>query len=124
MGGYTQALNAQTTQPTVKNAPVTLVASQTLVVTNGMYLLAKIVAGIITIAIADPISGVDDGREVIFINNQTQVNIITGSFLSVGVAKTTATFTAGLVGEFIRLKASQGKWVVLDIVTTGGVTMS
>ena len=124
MGGYQNALNQQTAASKVQTTPVTLVATQTLAVEAGMYLLAKTVAGVITITLADPVSGADDGKEVIFVNNQTQVNVLSGSFLSVGVAKTTATFTAGLVGEFIRLKASAGKWLVLDIVTTGGATMS
>jgi hypothetical protein len=123
-GGYTQALELQTLSGSNQWKPVTLVASQTLANPVGLYYLAKTVAGVITIVLPNPIAGVDDGKLVTIVNNQTQVNIVTGAFLSVGVAKTTITFTAGLVGEFVRLMAVGATWVVLDIVTTGGGTLT
>jgi hypothetical protein len=69
---------------------------------------------------------VDDGKYITFINNQAQVNIISavGLLLAVGVSKDTITFTAGLVGEFVRLMAMNGKYIVMDIVTTGGGTLA
>jgi hypothetical protein len=98
----------------------------------GLYSLAKTVAGVITVTVTTPIIGPpsaqgDDGKMVIWLNNQAQVNIVNhtaSNLLSVGVAKTTITFTAGLVGEFCRTMSFNGFYIALDIVTTGGGTLT
>lgn len=131
MGGSTQALVNQVLSGKNQQDPILLNASQSLPSPVGVYKLAKTVAGVITITLPAPIagsqaSGGDDGKFATFINAQAQVNIISavGLLLSVGVSKDTITFTAGLVGEFVRLMAFNGKYIVMDIVTTGGGTLA
>lgn len=132
MGGYTQAIQNQVFAGPQQPNIINLVASQTLPSPCGTYALAKTVAGVITITIPAPIAGPqsaggDDGKISIFINNQAQVNILSftgATLLSVGVAKTTCTFTAGLVGEFIRVMSMGLFYIAMDIVTTGGGTLA
>lgn len=98
----------------------------------GLYSIAKTVAGVITITVPAGVSGApsaqgDDGKQQIWFNNQTQANIVSftgANLLSVGVAKTTITFTAALVGEFARTMSIGGVYICLDIVTTGGGTLA
>jgi hypothetical protein len=98
----------------------------------GLYAIAKTVAGVITITVPAAIAGApaaqgDDGKQQIWFNNQTQANIVsfTGANLfSVGVGKTTITFTAGLVGEFARTMSFNGTYICMDLVTTGGGTLA
>jgi hypothetical protein len=125
MGGYTQALENQIFSGSQKLKAQLLVASQTLVSACGLYTLAKTVAGVITITLPIP-AAADEGNVIVFVNAQAQANVIStaGLLLSVGVSKDTITFTAGLIGEFVRLMVVGGKYVVMDLVTTGGGTLA
>lgn len=127
-GGYEQARLLQMASG-FRGLPVIPVVTTPITIPspNAFYALAKTVAGVITVTVPAPIVGVDDAKESIFFNNQTQANIVTftgATLLSVGVAKTTATFTAALVGEFIRVLSFNGFYIALDIVTTGGATLA
>jgi hypothetical protein len=132
-GGYDQARLLQMSGG-FRGLPVVPVVTTPITIPspNAFYALAKTVAGVITVTVPVPIVGAvsaggDDGKESIFYNNQTQANIVSftgATLLSVGVAKTTATFTAALVGEFIRVLSFNGLYVALDIVTTGGGTLA
>ena len=127
-GGYEQARLLQMAAG-FRGLPVVPVVTTPITIPspNAFYALAKTVAGVITVTVPAPIVGVDDGKESIFFNNQTQANIVSftgATLLSVGVAKTTATFTAALVGEFIRVLSFNGLYIALDIVTTGGATLA
>lgn len=130
-GGYEQAIQNQVFSGAQQMAPVLLNASQSLPSPVGVYKLAKTVAGVITITLPAPVAGGpevngDDGKVIVFINAQAQVNIISavGLLLAVGVSKDTITFTAGLIGEFVRLMAFNGKYIVMDTVLTGGGTLA
>lgn len=132
-GGYDQARLLQM-QAGFRGLPIIPVVTTPISIPspNAFYALAKTVAGVITATMPAPIAGAasaggDDGKEAIFYNNQTQANILTftgATLLSVGVAKTTVTFTAALVGEFIRILSFNGLYVAMDLVTTGGGTLS
>ena len=132
-GGYGQAHLLQTFSG-LQAFPVTAVIATPITIQSpwGLYALAKTVAGVITVTVPAPIVGPpsaqgDDGKQAIWYNNQTQANIVShtgATLLSVGVAKTTITFTAALVGEFARVMSFNGLYVCLDIVTTGGGTLA
>ena len=109
--------------------PVTPVVTTPITIPSplGLYSIAKTVAGVITITVPAAIAVTDDGKQQIWFNNQTQANIVSftgANLLSVGVAKTTITFTAALVGEFARTMSIGGAYICLDIVTTGGGTLA
>jgi hypothetical protein len=133
-GGYDQARLLQMTSGQIPAFGVIPVVTTPITIQSpcGLYALAKTVAGVITVTVGTPVIGPpsaqgDDGKQVIWYNNQTQVNVINhtaSNLLSVGVAKTTITFTAGLVGEFVRTFSFNGFFVALDIVTTGGGTLT
>jgi hypothetical protein len=132
-GGYEQAIQNQlySGSPVFPVIPVvtTPISIQS---PMGLYAIAKTVAGVITITVpaavaGSPSAGGDDGKHQIWFNNQTQANIVSftgANLLSVGVAKTTITFTAALVGEFARTMSIGGAYICLDIVTTGGGTLA
>lgn len=132
-GGYDQARLLQMGAGLVA-FPVIPVVSTPITIASpyGFYALAKTVAGVITVTVPAPIVGPpstqgDDGKQIIWYNNQTQANIVShtgATLLSVGVAKTTITFTAALVGEFCRTMSFNGFYVCLDILTTGGGTLA
>jgi hypothetical protein len=132
-GGYMQALENQVLGGNMA-FPVIPVVSTPITIQSpvGLYSIAKTVAGVITITVPAAISGApkaggDDGKLQIWYNNQTQANIVSftgANLLSVGVAKTTITFTAALVGEFCRTMSINGTYICLDIVTTGGGTLA
>lgn len=132
-GGYDQARLLQMSSG-LQAFPVTPVVTTPITIQSpqGMYAIAKTVAGVITVTVPAPIVGApsaggDDGKQIIWYNNQTQANIVShtgATLLSVGAAKTTITFTAALVGEFARVMSFNGFYVCLDIVTTGGGTLA
>ena len=133
-GGYDQARLLQLNSGEVPAFAVIPVVTTPITIASpcGLYAIAKTVAGVITITVPAPIVGAPsaqggDGKQQIWYNNQTQANIVTftgATLLSVGVAKTTCTFTAALVGEFCRTMSFNGFYVALDIVTTGGGTLA
>lgn len=134
-GGYDQARLAQQYAGLGGLAfPVIPVVTTPITIPSplGLYALAKTVAGVITATVPAAIAGPptaqgDDAKQQIWFNNQTQANIVSftgANLLSVGVAKTTITFTAALVGEFARTMSFNGAYICLDIVTTGGGTLA
>lgn len=132
-GGYDQARLLQMVSGP-QGFPVIPVVTTPITIPSplGLYALAKTVAGVITVTVPASIAGApsaqgDDGKQQIWFNNQTQANIVSftgATLLSVGVAKTTITFTAALVGEFCRTMSFNGQYIALDIVTTGGGTLA
>lgn len=131
MGAGTQALINQVLVGAAQKDPQLINANTTMGCPVGTLKLAKTVAGVITLTLTAPVAGAqsaggDDGKEITIINAQAQVNIISavGLLLAVGVSKDTITFTAGLVGEFVRLVAFGGKYIVMDTVLTGGGTLA
>jgi hypothetical protein len=132
-GGFNQAALLQALSG-LQAFPVIPVVTTPITIPSpcGLYALAKTVAGVITVTVPAPVVGPpsaqgDDGKQIIWYNNQTQANIVShtgATLLSVGVAKTTITFTAALVGEFCRVMSFNGFYVALDIVTTGGGTLA
>ena len=132
-GGYEQAKLLQLTAGNAAFPVIPVVATPvTIASPMGLYAIAKTVAGVITVTVpaaivGAPKAGGDDGKQQIWFNNQTQANIVSftgANLLSVGVAKTTITFTAALVGEFCRTMSFNGAYICLDIVTTGGGTLA
>lgn len=132
-GGFGQARLLQMTSG-FQAFPVIPVVTTPITIPSplGLYSIAKTVAGVVTITVPAGIAGAplvqgDDGKQQIWFNNQTQANIVSftgANLLSVGVAKTTITFTAALVGEFARTMSVGGVYICLDIVTTGGGTLA
>lgn len=127
-GGYDQARLLQMAAG-LQQVPLILVTTTPITIPSpvGIYSIAKLVAGVVTITVPAAITGVDDGKQQIWYNAQTQANIVSftgANLLSVGVAKTTITFTAALVGEFARTMSIGTAYICLDIVTTGGGTLA
>ena len=94
----------------------TLVADGAITVKNGICLIAKTDAGVVSATLADPVATTDDYKRLLIISNQAQANTVTSasSFGNGGAGEDVCTFS-GAIGDTLALMAYQGKWYV-----TGG----
>lgn len=103
----------ETTQAIVANGAITI--------KNGVVTLAKTVAGVLSVTIADPVAA-DNFKILRILNLQAQANVITSasSFGGGGTSFDVATFSAA-IGGTLTLMAFDLKWYV---VGSQGITLS
>jgi len=89
---------------------------------HGAVTLAKTVAGVMAMTLADPTATTDDFKVLHILNAQAQANTVTSatSFGGGGGGKDVATFGAA-IGNTLTVMAYQGKWYVIG---TYGVTLA
>ncbi len=104
------------------NPPINLATNGALSVSSGVYVITK--AGVLAVTLAAPTATVQDGMIIMLTSTTANAHTLTATSLldngGSGVPYTTATFGAH-AGAYIRLKAYQGLWYVLD---SSNVTLS
>lgn len=91
-----------------------IVANGAISILCGVVRIAKTVAGVVAVTLANPTATDDDYKELTIISNQTQANTVTvtGGFGNGGAGEDVAT-ASGVVGDTLKLMAYQGYWYVI-----------
>lgn len=110
-------VDSLTISSTVQHAPTHehLDADGAINIKCGIATLAKLVAGVITMTLANPTATTDDYKVLTIVNAQAQANVIgiAGSgFGNGGANYVKCTFT-GALGDSLQLMAYQGYWYVI-----------
>jgi len=95
-----------------------IVANGAITIKSGVVRIAKTVAGVVAVTLANPTTGAqedggDDFKRLTIISNQTQANTVTvtGGFGNGGGGEDVAT-ASGVVGDTLELMAYGGYWYV------------
>lgn len=90
-----------------------IVANGAITIKNGVVRIAKTVAGVVAVTLANPTVTTDDYKRLVIISNQAQANTVTvtGGFGNGGSGEDVAT-ASGVVGDTLELMAYQGYWYV------------
>lgn len=95
---------------TVVNLIISLVAIPPS--TPAQYLIAK--AGVAALTLAAPVAGADDGKEIEVYSQTANAHTITATGLfQTGAATVNLATFAAFAGAGVRLRAFQGKWMVI-----------